>query len=214
MRNHSIWRSDFDWVRCGERCFFRVHRDKAEALNPPACRQKRAMATEREISSANPWRISFVGRRDERAVLPHHPEPESARPCGEVIKSNTLRTTRRPGAVGVTILPRCRLPPCADWPCEKSSSRQYALPDARVAVQSAQPSSRPTLRRAAVYAINRPQILEQVFLHEAEVWDVRPHWTTGCAYNHDKALNRTNSIRHWRFAHKTAEKNWPASCPF
>src|SRR6185503_1691110 len=47
-------------------------------------------------------------------------------------------------------------------------TQQYALPTTHVLQFN--PHSRPltarTLRRALVYAINRPQILEQVFLHE------------------------------------------------
>jgi ABC-type transport system substrate-binding protein len=58
------------------------------------------------------------------------------------------------------------------------------------------PHSRPlsarTLRRALVYAINRPQILEQVFLHEAPGSLGRatsaPFATTSYAYNHDKTV--------------------------
>ena len=99
-------------------------------------------------------------------------------------------------------------------------TQHYALPTTHVLQFN--PHSRPllarTLRRALVYAINRPQILEQVFLHEAPGELGRatsaPFATTSYAYNHDKSVEPHKFDPALAFSlAKTAEKELAGKLP-
>ena len=99
-------------------------------------------------------------------------------------------------------------------------TQQYALPTTHVLQFN--PHSRPlsarTLRRALVYAINRPQILEQVFLHEAPGSMGRvtsaPFATKSYAYNPDKTVEPHKFDPALAFSlAKTAEKELAGKLP-
>ena len=98
--------------------------------------------------------------------------------------------------------------------------QQYALPTTHVLQFN--PHSRVlaarTLRRALVYAINRPQILEEVFLHEAPGNLGRatsaPFATTSYAYNRDKGVEPHKFDPALAFSlAKTAAKELAAKLP-
>ena len=99
-------------------------------------------------------------------------------------------------------------------------TQHYALPTTHVLQFN--PHSRTlsarTLRRALVYAINRPQILEEVFLHEAPGSLGRvtsaPFATTSYAYNRDKSVepHKFDAALAFSLA-KTAEKELAGKLP-
>jgi hypothetical protein len=178
-----------------------------------------------EPAATYPFELKATG--NERAVYRRTlPEPDSvaARHVAEVIEvkySSYDKAIQGLLRGEVTMLPS--VPASSERRLALKNEffmQHYALPTTHVLQFN--PHSRPlsarTLRRALVYAINRPQILEQVFLHEPPGSLGRatsaPFATTSYAYNHDKTVEPHKFDPALAFSlAKTAEKELAGKLP-
>ena len=178
-----------------------------------------------EPAATYPFELRSSG--NERAVYRRTmPEPDSGatRHVSEVIE---VKYGSYDKAIQGLLRGEVTMLPSVPASCERRLAlkneffmQHYALPTTHVLQFN--PHSRPlsarTLRRALVYAINRPQILEQVFLHEAPGSLGRatsaPFATTSYAYNHDKTVEPHKFDPALAFSlAKTAEKELAGKLP-